>query len=239
MSADMMRAMLSYIANLRAAGPLQTKREREAATEVAERLGFESHHDRQKNWDTLKCVAHVAGEGRDGPVLDAGSGSKAVVLRWLSKLGYKDLYACDLVPANAKALEALGIAFTQQDLTATTYDDQFFQAVTSISVVEHNVPLDKFFREMHRILRPKGLLLISTDYWSEPIDCSGIYPYGEEAGEMKVFDEAGIRALIETAQSAGFEPCETPTFATTERAVRWDRVDRDYTFYFLALRRSA
>lgn len=238
MEAALTEDMIAYIANVRSAGPLQTKREQAAATRLVEFLGFEGHHDYQKNWDTLKCLAYMLGETPErGPVLDAGSGAKAVVLRWLHSLGYRDLYACDLVPANTKLLEPLGINFTQQDLTATTYPNDFFQAVTSISVIEHNVPLDKFVVEMRRILKPGGLLLVSTDYWPEPVDCSGIYPYGEAAGEMKLFDRASIADFIALAKAASFELCDAPSFATRERAVRWERVDRDYTFFFVAFRK--
>lgn len=240
MDAALTENMIAYIANLRAAGPLRTRGERDAATRLVELLGFESHHDHQKNWDTLKCLAYLMGEsGRKGPILDAGSGAKAVVLRWLHGLGYRELYACDIVPAKSALLDRFGIKFTQQDLTATTYADDFFQAVTSISVIEHNVPLDKFVAEMHRILQPGGLLLVSTDYWPEPVDCSGIYPYGDEAGEMKLFDKRTMTGFIDLARRASFELCQIPSFEAKERAVRWERVDRDYTFFFLAFRKPA
>ncbi|MFQ5563811.1 MAG: class I SAM-dependent methyltransferase [Parvularculaceae bacterium] len=239
MQPEFAREMISYIANVRAAGPLQTRSEQSAATRLVELLGFEGHHDHQKNWDTLKCLAYVLGEGdRNGPILDAGSGAKAVVLRWLHALGYRRLYACDLMPANTRLLDPLGIEFTQQDLTATTYADNFFKAVTSISVIEHNVPLDKFVAEMHRILQPRGLLLVSTDYWPDPVDCSGIYPYGKEAGEMKIFSRNTLSEFIALAKDASFELCAPPKYEARERAVRWERVDRDYTFFFAAFRKK-
>lgn len=239
MDAALVEEMIAYIANVRAAGPLQTRREQAAATGLVELLGFESHHDRQKNWDTLKCLAYMLGETSEkGPILDAGSGAKAVVLRWLHALGHRELYACDIVATNSALLDRFGIEFTRQDLSATTYADNFFQAVTSISVIEHNVSLDKFVAEMRRILRPGGLLLVSTDYWPEPVDCFGIYPYGKEAGEMKLFDTRSIMDFIDLAKRASFELCEDPSFEAKERAVRWERVARDYTFFFLAFRKK-
>jgi SAM-dependent methyltransferase len=239
MEAALTEDMLAYIANIRAARPLQTLREKTAAVQLVDFLGLESHHDPQKNWDTLKCLAYLLEESLpEGPVLDAGSGDKAVILRWLHRLGRRDLYACDIQPARSEQLQRFGIEFTRQDLTATTYPDNFFAAVTSISVIEHNVPLDAFVWEMRRILKPGGLLLVSTDYWPEPVDCSGIYPYGEAAGEMKLFDRVSIADFIALAEAASFELCEAPRFAAQERAVRWERVDRDYTFFFVAFRKT-
>lgn len=231
-------AAVQYLAGLKDCGALQMKAEQEAASEIVKSLGLESHHDPQKNWDSLKCVAYVLSLGDvETPVLDAGSGGRCVAARWLRSLGYKNLHACDLKPADVNALMAAGIDYAQCDLTATPYPSDFFQAAVSISVIEHNVPLAAFVAEMSRILKPGGLLLISTDYWSEPVDCTGIFPYGEDAGEMKVFQPHEIEHLLAIAKAAGLDPCAPFNPATNERAVRWERVERDYTFAFLALRK--
>ena len=106
-------------------------------------------------------------------------------------------------------------------------------------MIAHNVPLDAFAKEMARILKPGGLLLVSTDYWSEPIDCSGIYPYGYDAGEMKIIDPEELTGFVAMAEAAGMELCAPLQFETKDRAVRWERTDRDYTFGFVALRKKA
>jgi SAM-dependent methyltransferase len=232
-------AVVDYLAHLFECRPLQTRQEALAATALVDSLGLPSHHDAQKNWDTFKCIAYVASLGDlEAPVLDAGSGARVVAPRWLHQLGYKAIYACDIQGAQKELYKSLGLRFSVQDLTATNYENGFFQAVTCISVIEHNVPLDAFAKEMARILRPGGLLLVSTDYWSEPIDCSGIYPYGFEAGEMKIIDPEELTGFVKMAEAAGMELCEPLQFATTEKAIRWERVDRDYTFTFVAMRKT-
>src|SRR3546814_12175119 len=73
---------------------LHDKAELAAASRLAAAMGLPSHHDPQKNWDTLKCVMHVLTGGCPTlPVLDAGS-SRSVIGSWLSMLGYRELYAC-------------------------------------------------------------------------------------------------------------------------------------------------
>jgi SAM-dependent methyltransferase len=234
-------AVVQYLAGLMECRALQTKAEQQAATELVRLLGLESHHDPQKNWDSLKAIAYVLSLGDfESPVLDAGSGGRCVAARWLRHLGYKRLYACDLKAVDVKALKAAGIIYAQSDVTATPYADNFLQAVLCISVIEHNIPLQAFLAEMSRILRPGGLLLISTDYWSESVDCTGIFPYGEEAGEMKVFQPREIEQFVASAKQVGLELCAPFQPGTTERAVHWERVDREFTFAFLALgKRSA
>jgi SAM-dependent methyltransferase len=217
---------------------LQSRREGNASSRVVQWLGFPSHHDAQKNWDTLKAFYYILSlDDREAPVLDAGSSGDSAILKWLSLLGYQSLYACDLRPKSRKKYADRNINFSVQDLTGTNYPDHFFQAVTSISVIEHGVDLGKYIQEMSRILRPGGLLLTSTDYWSEPVDCRGIYPYGEEMGEMKVFQRHELEELVNMAEENGFKLCSPLNLDTRERAVRWDRVDREYSFAFIALRK--
>src|SRR3546814_2079140 len=133
-------------------------------------------------------------------------------------LGYRELYACDLLRKAPGFFETYGIRFSVQDLTRTDYPDAFFQAVTCVSVIEHNVDLAGFCAEMRRILRPGGLLLVSTDYWSEPVDCTGIFPYGREAGEMHVFSARELRELSALAAAHQLEPC-SPFDPTTREKI--------------------
>ena len=239
MDAQLTAAIVEYLGRLRECRPLLEKIECDAATAVVEAAGLPSHHDPQKNWDTFKCIAYIAGLGDlDAPVLDAGAGVRVVAQRWLHQLGYRELYGCDLKPTVVKpAYASLGLKMSAQELTGTNYETGFFQAVTCISVIEHGVPLAGFAREMARILRPGGLLLVSTDYWSEHIDCSGIYPYGEDAPEMKILTPADIEGFVADCAAAGLELCEPLQLQTKDKAIRWERTDRDYTFIFLAFRK--
>jgi SAM-dependent methyltransferase len=232
-------AIVDYLGRLRACRPLLEKIECDAATAVVEAAGLPSHHDPQKNWDTFKCIAYIVAEGdRAAPVLDAGAGVRVVAQRWLHQLGYGELYGCDLKPTVVKpAYASLGFKMSAQELTGTNYETGFFQAVTCISVIEHGVDLAGFAKEMARILRPGGLLLVSTDYWSEPIDCTGIFPYGTDAPEMKILTPADIEGFVADCAAAGLQICEPLELQTRDKAIRWERTDRDYTFIFLAFRK--
>lgn len=228
--------ILLFMAHLADCGVLQTRSEGKAASTIVDWLRLPSHHDSQKNWDTVKALFHILKlNAPELPVLDAGAGTDSVILKWLSKLGYRELYSCDIRPHITK--KNAHIHFSVQDITQTNYPDSLFQAVTCISVIEHGISIEAYLKEMSRILRPGGVLLTSTDYWSEPIDCRGIYPYGEKMGEMKVFQPHEIKKFCQTAERCGFSLCSQLKLNTTDRAVHWDRVNRDFTFAFIALNR--
>lgn len=235
-------AMLDIIRahpELMASGVLSSRAEGERYSTIVEALGLTGHHDAQKNWDTLKSFSILLEHlGTGEAVLDAGSSGNSAILRWLHNTGFQQLHACD-VRSKGHNYVLTDVHFSEQDITRTTYADGSFSAVTCISVIEHGVPLAPFFREMARVLKDGGWLLVSTDYWDAGVDTSGIYPYGEAFGEMHVFTREELVELQRLAESCGFE-CP-PSFDPTcrERAVRWERVDRDYTFVFLAFRKRA
>lgn len=232
-------ALLRTLAQARNCQTLRSAAEIEATTQLLDYFHLPSHHDPQKNWDFLKAlVCLLESDDRHAAVLDAGSSASSTILKWLARLGYTNLHACDIRPSDARRHAEHGIRFTVQDLTRTDFPAGFFRAVTCLSVIEHGVPLSAFLQEMARILRPGGLLLASTDYWSEPIDCAGLYPYGPSMGAMKVFQPGEIRQFCESAEHVGLHLCSPLDLTTRDRAVRWERVDRDYTFIFLAFRRS-
>lgn len=211
----------------------------DASSRLVASLGLPSHHDRQKDWDSLKVLSYIVNEHEpDTPVLDAGSGARSVILNWLSLLGYRRLAACDRTPVPPDFYRRRGISFSVQDMSRTSYADGSFGAIASVSVIEHGVDLPAFFREMHRLLRPGGHLLVSTDYWPDPVDTTGIFPYGVEFGEMKIFTRAEAEAFCAVATGIGLTPCAPVDFTAADRAVRWERVDRDYTFLFVAFRKA-
>jgi len=228
---------VDFIKNVFRNRALQSREEIAAASGLVDWLGLPSHHDAQKNWDTVKCLLYALSHKKpDLPILDVGS-SRSVINRWLSMMGFRNLYACDLLAKDISYFEPYGIQFSIQDLTNTNYETGFFSTITSISVIEHNIDLVAYLDEMARLLRPGGLLLTSTDYWSEPVDCHGIYPYGPDGGEMRIFDPDGIREYVRLAEERGFKLTAPLDLETREKAINWQRVDRDYTFMFVALRR--
>jgi 2-polyprenyl-3-methyl-5-hydroxy-6-metoxy-1,4-benzoquinol methylase len=110
----------------------------------------------------LQFVHDFRPRGRPLRVLDAGCGTGALMTRLAEEAG-AEVYGLDL------AREAL--AFTrsrgqprlvQADLTALPFADDSFDVVTALDVVEHVERDEAALREIRRVLRPEGVLLMSV-----------------------------------------------------------------------------
>jgi SAM-dependent methyltransferase len=223
---------------------LRTEAMWRAAVEQAARLRLPQHRDLPKNWDALGAVAAVLTLADDGSrqarVMDAGSARYSPVLPWLR------LYGLGSTPGSLLGINLEfgaevhrdGVVFRHGDVTATELPDGSLDAVTCMSVIEHGVPLEPFLRESARILRPGGILCVSTDYDQDPPDTTGRTAYGSS---VHIFGPEEIRDLLVTAQSCGLELVgdlsTSDSLSHEERPVHWKRVGLDYTFILLTFRR--
>ena len=196
---------------------LQTRAEAADALAQARQLRLPLHHDRVKNWDALGALGAVlALAGRDGSlperVMDAGSARYSPILPWLRLYGLG------------------GVAVGRGD-------EADVGAVTCMSVIEHGVPLVPFLAESARILRPGGVLVVSTDYDQSPPDTTGRTAYGVP---VHIFGPEQIRAFVADAATLGLDlvgDLSDEALAHPERPCHWSRVGLDYTFILLTFRR--
>jgi SAM-dependent methyltransferase len=216
----------------------------EAAVREARRLRLPLHHDRPKNWDALGAVAAVLQLADDGSrrarVLDAGSARYSPVLPWLRLYGFGDAPESLLglnLEFGAPVLRD-GVTFRYGDITRTGLGDGALDAITCMSVIEHGVPIDGFLAESARVLRPGGILTLSTDFDCDPPDTAGRTAYGVP---VRIFGPADIKDLVSMAQGFGLDVVgdlsEPDFFAHAERPVHWQRLGLDYTFVLLTFRR--
>jgi SAM-dependent methyltransferase len=222
---------------------LRTADQWRVAVAEARRLRLPLHRDQPKNWDALGAVGAVlalGGRGGAPPrrVMDAGSARYSSVLPWLRLYGVGDEVG-DLLGINLEfgaPVHRDGVTFRQGDVTATGLTAGSLDAITCMSVIEHGVPLQGFLAESARVLRPGGVLCVSTDYDQDPPDTTGVTAYGTA---VRIFGPDDIRAFVADAARVGLELVGgEPDFSHAERPVHWKRTGLDYTFILLTFRRA-
>ncbi|WP_432570925.1 glycosyltransferase [Kineococcus sp. SYSU DK005] len=224
-------------------GVLQDAAEVADALAQARRLHLPAHPDAPKNWDALGAVAAVLTLADDGSrsarVLDAGSARYSPVLPWLRLYGFGAERGA-LAGINLEfgaPVHRDGVEFRHGDVTDTGLPDASLDAVTCMSVIEHGVPVPEFLAETARVLRPGGVLCLSTDYDADPPDTSGVSAYG---APVRIFSPADVRELVAQADGVGLEllgELSEQVLAHPERPVHWARTGLDYTFVLLTFRR--
>ena len=121
----------------------------------------------------------------DARVVDIGCGSGAMLLK-LAAMGYTALHGIDIVRPHA---DRAGIAFSECDLDKleTGFDDESVDLIVSVEVFEHIENLGSLLRELTRVLRRDGRMLITTPN-VHSVEARLRYLL---LGELKQFDRIG------------------------------------------------
>lgn len=214
-------------------GVLQSRTEWQEAARRGKELQLPLHREENKNWDHFAAVnAIVSTTPRSAYVLDAGAEFYSNVLPALFVYGYRHLYGMNLSfrdPARRGP-----IRYLPGDITRTGFPDSFFDAITCMSVIEHGVPLQAYFRESFRLLKPGGILITSTDYYPEPVDTKNQIAHG---APIKIFSRRDAEDMFSQAITCGFELTGEMNLNCTSRPVRWELVDLEYSFLIFTLRK--
>ena len=111
-----------------------------------------------------------------------------------------------------------------------------FNYVTSLSVIEHSVNIEKYFREMSRIIKGNGYLLTSTDYWPDKlVNYKNVLSKGTPDN---IFSRDEIENLVVIAEKNGLKLIEPIDFEYKDKVVRWNSIGLDFTFIFFAMRKA-
>lgn len=212
-------------------GVLLTRAEVERSTRIVRDAGLPVYSVPAKNWDSLAALGAILNRtGPEARVLDAGGIMQSVISSWLWLAGYRDLWCIN--PIFERPFRHADIRYEPGDATATRFPSASFDAITCLSVVEHGVDLDGYFREAARLLKPGGVLVTSTDYFPEPVDVRGARAYGTD---VKIFDRRGIEDALAAAAAVGLRPDGEVPLDADERVVHWDLTNLDYTFVVVTL----
>lgn len=213
---------------------LQSEAEWREAVAAAKSLGLPLHGDPPKNWDSLIALdAILRNTSPAAHVLDAGAELYSRLLPSLFLYGYRHLYGINLT--FTRPLQRGPIRYSYGDITKTDFPANTFDAIACLSVIEHGVEPEAYLRETHRILKPGGLLITSTDYWPQGVDTRGLTAYDTP---VKVFTAAEVRHMLALAESLGFRPMEPVPLQAGEPCITWRGFPHRYTFLVMTLRKG-
>lgn len=220
-------------------GPLgsavRSKAELGQAHTTCAAAGLRVPGDPHKAWDQAVVVGRLAElVGPEAQVLDVGCAYNRL-LRNLADRGHRHLHGLDLQAWDPRAddLAHPAIQYDTGDLLAAPYRDASFDAITSLSVLEHGCPPRAYVREMARLLKPGGVLLTTTDYWRWGL-ATALVPRRKTFGlPWTMQTPRRLRHLRDAAAEVGLRPAREWDFATDEAAVRWN--GRSYTFFAFEL----
>jgi len=206
-------------------------------------------------------IKMISGAKRESFVLDVGC-YESPILPMLKRLGFTNLYGCDLVLKSSDCnpnftnnnnnnssfkyhedYEPIAKMYTDKsyklsirNLEDTKYRDQMFDYVTSLSVIEHGVNIERYFREMSRIIKSNGYLLTSTDYWPDKL-VNNKTVLSKDIPD-NIFSRDEIENLVEIADKNGLKLIEPIDFKYKDKVVRWNSIGLDFTFIFFAMRKE-
>jgi len=198
-----------------------------------DQLGLIKHQDRPKNWDTLLAISHIVNVyPKKARVFDAGGEIYSNIAPNLFLYGYSKIFVGNLVFKYKRMLG--GMKYMPCDITQTKFPAGYFDVITCISVIEHGVDSEAYFREMSRILKPGGELLTSTDYYHLPIETNGLEAYGTK---VKIFNEQDIAEMLLIAKKYSLVPISELQLKSSQKPVNWERFNLKFTFLLFTLRK--
>jgi ubiquinone/menaquinone biosynthesis C-methylase UbiE len=186
----------------------------------------------------LKIVSEAA-DGRRGRLLDIGTGRGDLLLE-AARSGW-DAQGVEISEDAAKvARERLGLKVTVGTLAAARFPDRYFDAVTMLDVIEHVPDPVADLREVRRVLKGGGIVVLETPNFAGLMSrMGGRYWPGYMLPHINLFMPANFSALV---QKSGFELGECRTVGAevfSSQVIDWLGIkQRLYDWLYWHRRRS-
>jgi len=189
--------------------------------------------DELKSWDVLKTALFIESHvPKSAAILDIGAFASELPCI-LYNLHYSNLVGIDLNPNVKKMPYADSVRYEVSDFMHTSFENESFDAITAISVIEHSFNSRLLLRELSRLLRPGGYFIASFDYWPEKVDTTGVSFFGMD---WMIFSEQDVGRFLNEASSYNLTPLGEVGVAGREKSIKC--ANKEYTFAWLVLQKG-
>ncbi len=128
-------------------------------------------------------------------VLDAGCGDGIISRYARAVRPDAAIYGIDIDDNARKKIPAF-VKFYRKSIESTGFRKDYFDAVLCFHVLEHVERPSDAIDEIHRILKPGGLLLMEVPHWVSAITPIG-YNFYSDPTHKKPFSKKSLRKLLE------------------------------------------
>lgn len=189
--------------------------------------------DMVKSWDVARTLEFIeANLPRDAKILDLGSYCSELPVS-LARMKFTGVHGVDLNPRVVDMPHSDRINYTVSDFMDMPFPSSSFDAVTSISVIEHGYNPEKLFSELERVLKPGGYFIASFDYWPEKIE-TGTARFFDMS--WLIFSKEDVHAMIEVAKRYTLNLMGAFHPDASERAIHCQNFS--YTFGWIVFRKD-
>lgn len=176
--------------------------EHELGTFYPERFYASGKADFLTRLNYKTALGHIHRIAKNGRLLDIGCGTGAF-LTAAAEYGY-EIYGQELSPEGSKiAVEKHGERISCGDLSKCEFKTDFFDIITLWHVAEHVYDIAHFMKEIQRILKPGGTLVLEVPNFNCP-EINIFHGYSESVDaprHLRHFSKTSLRMALE---SAGF-----------------------------------
>jgi len=118
----------------------------------------------QGDTDRVRVVEEVFARNDFDRILDTRCGDGSYTLELAEACGATDLYGFELYDNKLERANENGVHATRLDLNNARFpfEDDFFDAVCAVDIIEHLFDPDHFLEEVRRTLRPGGTFVVAT-----------------------------------------------------------------------------
>lgn len=189
-----------------------------------------------KSWDVHQILQLIERHVPDkkAAIYDMGSYNCEIPLALWAR-GYRHIRAADLNP-KGRCIRWYGnqINFQCENFYTPNVPPKSFDVITCLSVMEHGFNQDHFLKSVSDLLKPGGLIAITTDYHPQKIDIPHDYRLFNLT--YQIFNRQEIEAFITRAKDFGLELVEDQIWDESKYPISF--LGHQFTFILIAFKKK-